>query len=79
MDPGGRARFDALRHILNALDGGNSLTLGDLYRSNRKDSWTEFIKDVNGLITEGLLEGTGDGFVVLYSLTEKGRRTTGRT
>ncbi len=59
--------------IVQALDGFPSLTLGDLYRRNVQHSWDNFIVCVNYLISEGYMEGKGDGFAVYYTMTSKAR------
>jgi len=76
---GNTAKSEALKYIVQARDDGVAFTLGDLYRSTPKYPWTDYIKAVDSLISEGLLVGKGDGFVVNYSLTSKGRIAIGKT
>ncbi len=64
---------DVVKSIRNSLDINVQQTLGDLYRGNKNYAWTDFLMAVNYMISEGYLEGKGDGFVVHYSLTTKGK------
>ncbi len=74
MEPDGYPQDEVLKYVLSAF-GGDALpmTLRDLYRTNPKYPWGHFIGAVNQLVSEGLIEGKGDGFVVHYFLTNKGR------
>jgi hypothetical protein len=63
---------ELLQQILGAFDDGLSLTLQDLFRKNPKLSWPLFMSGVTRLVSEGYLEGKGDGFVVRYGLTKIG-------
>lgn len=65
------------KYILGAFDGNLPMTLRDLYRTNPKYSWQVFMEGVSRLVSEGYLEGKGDGFVVHYSLSNKGRAAVG--
>ncbi len=49
------------------------MTLRDKYSANPKYPWGHFLDAASHLVSEGLLQGKGDGFVVHYSLTSKGR------
>jgi hypothetical protein len=74
LEPDGYPRDEVLKYVLSAFNGGAlPMTLRDLYRNNPKYSWGYLIGAVNHLVSEGFLEGKGDGFVVHYSLTSKGR------
>lgn len=61
--------------IVKTIDSSLPQTLGDLFRSNHNYSWQDFEAAVNYLISNGFVEGKGDGFVVRYALTNKGRNT----
>jgi hypothetical protein len=69
---------ELLNHILHSFDDGLTMTLRDLYRRNPKFAWTNFLDAVSYLVAEGYLEGKGDGFVVHYGLTSKGRTAAGK-
>jgi hypothetical protein len=62
-----------LKEILRSFDEGLSYTLRDAYQKNPQISWADYMGAVNRLIAEGFLMGKGDGFVVHYLLTNKGR------
>ncbi len=47
------------------------MTMRDAYGANPKYPWDHFLGAANRLVSEGFLQGNGDGFVVLYSLTSK--------
>ncbi len=68
---------DALSEILRRFDDAGSMTLRDAYRENPTQPWTEFMNTVDSLVSQGFLTAKGDGFVVKYSLTSKGRNTIG--
>jgi hypothetical protein len=53
------------------------LTLGELYRGSRGYAWNEFLTAIDYMIDQGFLLGKGDGFVVHYALTQKGREQLG--
>jgi hypothetical protein len=55
------------------------MTLSDAYRISPSLSWTEFVNTVNQLASEGYLIGKGDGFVVHYTLTPRGRNEVGNS
>jgi hypothetical protein len=66
---------ELLEAILKKFDDNFvTMTLGDAYNAvgRPKHDWNEFVLAVNHLKSQGLMEGKGDGFVVLYSLTKKG-------
>jgi hypothetical protein len=60
--------------IMQSLDRSPPKTLGDVYRGNQHHPWPDFLAAVDYMISRGYLEGRGDGSVVNYSLTAKGRR-----
>jgi hypothetical protein len=53
------------------------MTLRDVYSKDPKQSWTEFMSTVDSLVSQGFLVAKGDGFVVHYFLTNKGRNAIG--
>jgi hypothetical protein len=62
--------------ILRSLDGDYvAMTMADAYNAaaRSKLGWNDFADVMSRLKSGGLIEGRGDGFVVLYSLTSKGR------
>jgi hypothetical protein len=70
------AQKELLEAILIKFDDAFvKMTLPDAYNAmaGPKHGWNEFVKAINHLKSEGLLEGKGDGFAVCYSLTKKGR------
>jgi hypothetical protein len=69
---------EMLNFILNSFDDGLTMTLRDLYRRNPKYPWANFMHAVSRLVSEGYLEGKGDGFEVHYGLTPRGRSAAGR-
>ncbi len=78
IEPDGYSE-DLMKYILGAFDDGLPMTLRDLYRKNPKFSWTMFMHGVTRLVSEGYLEGKGDGFVVRYGITNKGRSAVGQS
>jgi hypothetical protein len=79
LQPNGNPKIDgAQRDVLQRFDGELSMTLRDAYRVGLELSWTEFVNAVSRLISEGYLIGKGDGFVVHYTLTPKGRNEVGK-
>lgn len=66
-----------MSEILRMFDAEGATTLREAYDENPMQSWTEFMSAVNSLISQGFLIGKGDGFVVEYSLTNKGRNAIG--
>jgi hypothetical protein len=66
-------REDVLKDVLKRFDGDIKMTMPEAYGKSPQISWTEFLNAVNLLISEGFLVGKGDGFVVQYLLTTKGR------
>jgi hypothetical protein len=78
LEPDGYSE-ELLQQILGAFDDGLSMTLQDMYRKNPKFSWPLFVNGVTRLVSEGYLEGKGDGFVVRYTLTSKGRTAVGQS
>jgi hypothetical protein len=63
--------------MLRRFDGADTMTLRDAYSKNPKQSWTEFTSTVDSLVSQGYLTAKGDGFVVHYFLTNKGRNAIG--
>lgn len=66
-----------MNEILRRFDDAGSMTLRDAYSKNPEQSWTEFMNAVERLVSQGFLVGKGDGFVVRYFLTNKGRNAIG--
>ncbi len=61
------------RYVLRSFNDSIPLTIRDAYAKNPKFPLTTFMKEVSRNVSEGYLEGRGDGFVVHYGLTSKGR------
>jgi predicted transcriptional regulator len=61
--------------LLKFNDNFVTMTLADAYNTIARPNhgWSEFVSAINHLKSEGMLEGKGDGFAVLYSLTRKGQ------
>jgi len=79
LKPNGQAKSDAsLNKILKRFDSELPMTLRDAYRLDPEHPWGDFLNGVNHLISQGLLTGKGDGFVVHYFLTNEGRNAIGR-
>ena len=58
-----------------ATFGDQNMTLHDIYNKlTTKPEWAKFVDAVSHLSRDGLLEGRGDGFLVRYSITNKGRK-----
>ncbi len=74
MEPDVDFEDEVLKHILSALDGPFPMTLRDIYGAKPKYPWAVFMQAVNLLISEGFIQGKGDGFVVHYVLTSKGQK-----
>lgn len=65
---------DELRaYILHAFGQSPRMTLLEIHHNNPKYSWEVFVDAVGYLVSEGYMEGIGDGFAVQYVLTNKGR------
>ncbi len=73
------ARSPPQKELLDAIlakfdENFVTMTLGDAYNAiaRSKHTWNDFVNAINLLKSQGFLEGKGDGFVLLYSLTKKG-------
>lgn len=66
--------FKIVQAIFRSLRTGIPRTLADLYTA-RDQSWDDFLEAVNYLIENGMIKRRGDGFVLQYALTSKGRET----
>ncbi len=69
----GPVEKEIIASIVKRLVVVSPQTLGDLYRANKAHPWVEFLKAVDYLVSDGLLEGKGDGFAVQFALTTRGR------
>jgi len=70
---------EVVRYVLKTFDTNFALTLGEAWEANSKYPRTGFSSMATRLISEGFLIGRGDGFVMRYSLTKKGRTALGQT
>jgi hypothetical protein len=70
---------EVVRYVLRAFDTEPQLTIGEACDANRKYTRTGFASVATQMISEGFLIGKGDGFVMRYSLTKKGRTALGQT
>jgi predicted transcriptional regulator len=68
-----RPRDGIAKDILKRFDTEMAKSLPDAYLMDTHLEWSEFLSTVNGLVSEGYLAGKGDGFLVHYYLTTKGR------
>jgi hypothetical protein len=75
MEQEGDMRDEVVRYLLGGFDGGPRRTLRDLYQERPRYPWGDFVRAVNHMVSEGLLEYRGNGFEVLYALTSKGLTT----
>ncbi|MDA4118044.1 MAG: response regulator [Thaumarchaeota archaeon] len=69
-------RKELLETILKTVSRGRG-TLGNIAQQMRPKlefTWDEFIGAVNYLVAKGRLQSKGDGFEVLYSITEEGEK-----
>jgi response regulator RpfG family c-di-GMP phosphodiesterase len=69
-------RKELLDLILKTVSRGKA-TLGNIAQQMRPRidfKWDEFIGAVNYLVSKGQLQSKGDGFEVLYSITEEGEK-----
>ena len=69
-------RKELLDLILKTVSRGRA-TLGNIAQQMRPRidfKWDEFIGAVNYLVSKGQLQSKGDGFEVLYSITEEGEK-----
>ena len=69
---------EVVRYVLRAFDTISALTLGEACDANRKYPRKGFTSAAAQMISEGFLIGKGDGFVIRYSLTKKGRAALGQ-
>jgi len=69
---------EVVRYVLRAFDTVSALTLGEACDANRKYPRTGFTSAATQMISRGFLIGKGDGFVIRYSLTKKGRAALGQ-
>jgi len=70
---------EVVRYVLRTFDATSALTLGEAWDVNRKYTRTSFANLAGQMISEGFLIGRGDGFVMRYSLTKKGRAALDQT
>ena len=68
-----KAKDGVVRHVLQTFDTNLALTFGEACDINQKYPRTRFASVATQMISEGFLIGKGDGFVMRYSLTKKGR------
>jgi hypothetical protein len=74
VEPHGRTgTLEPPKEILQRFDEELAITLREAYRADPHYPWTGFMGTVNLLISQGYLAGKGDGFVVRYFLTKKGK------
>jgi len=69
---------EVVRYVLRAFDTAPPLTIGEACDANRKYSRTGFSRVTTEMISVGYLIGKGDGFVMRYSLTKKGKTALGQ-
>jgi hypothetical protein len=74
-----KAKDGVVRLVLRTFDTNFALTFGEACDINQKYSRTGFASVAKQMISEGFLIGKGDGFVMRYSLTKKGRTALGQT
>jgi hypothetical protein len=70
---------EVVRYVLQTFDTNLALTLGEACDASRKYPRTHFASVATQVISGGFLIGKGDGFVIRYSLTKKGRAELGQT
>ena len=60
--------------ILRSI-GGSAEGLHDIYawRLKSRYSWEDFVGAIGNMASQGLITGLGDGFIVRYMATPKGR------
>jgi DNA-binding NtrC family response regulator len=71
-----RPRKELLELIMTTLEHGRG-TLANISQRMRPKlefTWDEFLDAINYLLARGQIESKGDGFEVLFSLTESGER-----
>ena len=70
---------EVVRYVLQTFDTTFALTLGEACDVNQKFPRKGFASVASRMISKGFLVGKGDGFVMRYSLTKKGRTALGQT
>jgi hypothetical protein len=68
-----KTKDEVVRHVLRTFDTTFALTFGEACDINQQYPRTGFASVATQMISEGFLIGKGDGFVMRYSLTKKGR------
>jgi hypothetical protein len=68
-----------MRKLLLTFERSFPLTIGEACDANRGFRRKDFAEAAAQMVSEGLLTGRGDGFVVRYSLSKKGLNALSQT